>query len=273
MESTHPEPDAARCARLGELTYPEVEAIVGGARATAAIIPIGSTEAHGPHLPLATDSIISEGMATAAGRELAGRGVTAVVFPTIHYAVTEWARAFKGSTSIGESSAFNMIFDACRAAKGIGFTRVAIVTAHLEPGHIAVLRRVARRYEDELDEALVFPDKTRRANAAQLTEEFQSGSCHAGQYETSLVLALRPELVRSSIAAALPDHEVALVEHIRAGATGFVDCGMDQAYCGAPAAATAAEGEATLATLATMIADAIVRSIEAPEDIAERRGP
>ncbi|MCA9662602.1 MAG: creatininase family protein [Myxococcales bacterium] len=273
MESTHSEAGAARCERLGELTYPEVEAIVGGPRATAAIIPIGSTEAHGPHLPLATDSIISEGMAMAAGRALAGRGVTAVVFPTIHYAVTEWARAFKGSTSIGESSAFNMIFDACRAAKGIGFTRVAIVTAHLEPGHIAVLRRVARRYEDELDEALVFPDKTRRANAARLTEEFQSGSCHAGQYETSLVLALRPDLVRASIAAELPDHEVALVDHIRAGATGFIDCGMDQAYCGAPAAATAAEGEATLATLATMIADAIVRSIGAPEDGAERRGP
>ena len=70
MESTHSEAGAARCERLGELTYPEVEAIVGGPRATAAIIPIGSTEAHGPHLPLATDVIISEAMAERAAQRL-----------------------------------------------------------------------------------------------------------------------------------------------------------------------------------------------------------
>ncbi|MCA9638666.1 MAG: creatininase family protein [Myxococcales bacterium] len=255
------EQESARSRRLGELTYPEVEAIVGGPRPSAAIIPVGSTEAHGPHLPLATDSIISEGMATRAGELLAARGIECVVMPTIHYAVTEWARAFKGSTSIGEASAFNLVLDTCRAAKSIGFDRVAIVSAHLEPGHIAVLRRVARAYEEAEGEPLVFPDKTRRKNASRLTAEFQSGSCHAGQYETSLVLALRPELVRQELAGALPRHEVALVEHIQAGASGFLECGMEQAYCGSPADASAAEGEATLAVLGAMIADAIAASL------------
>ena len=258
---------------LAELTYPEVEALLAAPGRCVAILPVGSTEAHGPHLPLATDSIISEGMASRAGAALVGRGVSAVILPTIHYAVTEWAKDFGGSTSIGESTAFNLVLDACRAARSIGFDRVVMVTAHLEPGHIAVLRRVARRYEEELDEPLVFPDKTRRSNAAQLTAEFRSGSCHAGQYETSLVLALRPELVRREIAADLPAHRVDLVDHIRAGASGFAECGMDRAYCGAPAEASAAEGEATLATLATMIADAVLDSLNAAPRPPRVRSP
>ena len=263
----------ARCERLSELTYTDVEALLAAPRPCVAILPVGSTEAHGPHLPLATDSIISEGMAERAGAAIAARGITAVVLPTIHYAVTEWAKDFKGSTSIAESTAFNLVFDTCRAAKTMGFDRVVMVTAHLEPGHIAVLRRVARRYAAELEEPLVFPDKTRRANAAQLTEEFKSGSCHAGQYETSLMLALRPDLVRQAVADALPVHNVDLVDHIRAGASGFADCGMDQAYCGAPAGASASEGEATLATLATMVADAVSRSLAEVPSVAPRPVP
>jgi len=263
----------ARCHHLARMTYPEVEAMIADPRPCVAILPVGSTEAHGPHLPLATDSIISDGMAQRAGAMIADRGVEVLLLPTTHYAVTEWAKDFSGSISIGESTAFNMIFDACRAAKLIGVDRVVMVTAHLEPGHIAVLRKVARRYEEELDEPLVFPDKTRRHNASQLTEEFRSGSCHAGQYETSLVLALRPELVRKEIAADLPPHQVDLVDHIRAGASGFADCGMDQAYCGAPAGASAEEGEATLATLATMIADAVTTSLEATSQPPRQPAP
>lgn len=253
--------EAAQSRPLAALTYPEVAAIVAGARPSVAILPAGSTEAHGPHLPLGTDSIISEGMATRAGAALAGRGVECVILPTIHYAVTEWARDFKGSMSIDDDVAFALILGACKAAKAVGFTRVAMVSAHLEPGHIAVLRRAAKAYEEALGEPLIFVDKTRRAHAARLGDEFRSGSCHAGSYETSLVLALRGELVRGEIAAGLPRHEVGLVEHIRGGATGFLDCGMERAYCGDPAAASADEGERLLATLAAMTADAIVASL------------
>ncbi len=268
-----PHESCARSVHLGELTYTDVEAILAAERPCVAILPVGSTEAHGPHLPLATDSIISEGMAERAGEAVADRGIAAVILPTIHYAVTEWAKDFKGSTSIAESTAFNLVFDTCRAAKAMGFDRVVMVTAHLEPGHIAVLRRVARRYAEELEEPLVFPDKTRRANAAQLTEEFRSGSCHAGQYETSLVLALRPDLVRREVADALPVHTVDLVDHIRAGASGFAECGMDQAYCGAPSGASAIEGEATLHTLATMVADAVESSLRERHGEPERPLP
>lgn len=242
---------------LATLSYPQVQAILGGDGTKIAIVPAGSTEAHGPHLPLNTDSIISEEMARRGALALAERGYVAVRFPTIHYAVTDWAGDFAGSTSIPEDAALGVVLGACLAAKRMGFHRVVLTNAHLEPDNIRVLRDVATRYEAEAGEPLLFPDVVRRRNAERLTEEFRSGSCHAGQYETSLVLAVRPELVDRDAAAALPDHFVPLHERIAAGARSFLECGMDRAYCGNPAGASPEEGEATYAVLAQLVVDAV----------------
>ncbi|WP_434422982.1 creatininase family protein [Nannocystis pusilla] len=247
--------------RFAELSYPEVERLLALQQPKVALLPVGSTEAHGPHLPLSTDSLIGEAVVGLAAGELAGRGHLAAVLPPIHYAVTEWAKDFAGSTSIGAEVAIGLVLGTCRAMRAMGFDRVVVFTAHLEPDHIASLREVARRYEADTGDTLLFVDTTRRALAARLTPEFQSGSCHAGRYETSLVLAIRPDLVRMDLAAALPEHPVPLAEHIRAGKRGFLECDMPRAYCGAPAAATAEEGREILATLATLVVEAVVASL------------
>lgn len=244
---------------LAHLTYPEVAARLGGGGRKIAVIPVGSTEAHGPHLPLCTDSLIGAAVAERAAVELDRRGFVVMHFPTIHYAVTDWAGAFSGSVSIAASTAIELVLQTCAAARSMGFDRVAIFTAHLEPGHIASMREVARRYaETHAGEALIFPDTTRRALVARLTAEYQSGSCHAGQYETSLVLALRPELVRWELAQALPGHPVPLAQRIREGARDFVECGMDRAYCGTPAGASAEEGVASLGVLSELVVEAVL---------------
>jgi len=248
--------------RLGEMRYPEVAALIEAAARSVAILPAGSVEAHGPHLPLSTDTMISEAVAMRAAIGFAEHGWTAVVFPPVHYGVTDWAAAFSGSTSIPADVTHGLFLSAAKAARAMGFTRVALTNAHLEPGHIKVLRDVTKAYEAETGEPLVFADKTRRKNAARLTQEFQSGSCHAGQYETSLILAIRPDLVRTDLMPALPEHHVALHEKIAAGAKDFVDCGLDQAYCGRPADATAEEGERSLRTLAAMVVEAVVASVD-----------
>ena len=86
----------------------------------------------------------------------------------------------------------------------------------------------------------------------RLTEEFKLGECHAGRYETSLVLAQTPELVDREAMARLPYVGVSLPEVIAAGLKDFRDMGLAEAYCGAPAEATAEEGEASYETLADM---------------------
>lgn len=243
---------------LGALSYTKVESLLADKRRSVALIPTGSTEAHGPHLPLATDSIISTGMAQAAAAALAKLRFIAVTFPCLHYAVTDWAAAFKGSTGLQTTTAQAMLLETLVAAKRMGFDCVVMCNAHLEPDNIATLRTVAKRFFETTGAPLVFPDVTRRRVAEQLTEEFQSGSCHAGQYETSIVMALRPELVDEQAAQALPEHFVPLHEKIAGGAQDFLECGLDQAYCGAPAKATAQEGRETLATLARVTTEHVL---------------
>lgn len=246
---------------LARMTYVEVEGLLARPDPKIALLPTGSTEAHGPHLPLATDSIIAERMAELAAERLAERGFVAVRLPTLHYAVTDWAADFCGSAGISKASARGILLDLARRCGEMGFDAMVLVNAHLEPDNIATLRGVTREYEESgAPGKLLFPDKTRRRNAARLSAEFQSGSCHAGQYETSLVLAVDPGLVRSGLAESLPEHVVPLHEHIARGAKSFADCGLDQAYCGDPAKASATEGEASYAALAGIVVDAVVEA-------------
>jgi creatinine amidohydrolase len=242
---------------LDALSTTAVAELLARHERSVAIVPAGSVEAHGPHLPLGTDTLISVEVAGRAAAALAERGWLAVRFPPLHYGVTEWARAFEGTVSIPSDVALELVLHTCRAAKTIGFRAVAVTNAHLEPGHIQMLREAARRFEAEHAQPLLFVDKTRRKQAERLTDEFRSGSCHAGQYETSLVLAIRPDLVDMQLASTLPEHTVALHEKIAAGARDFAECGLDQAYCGNPAAATAREGEQTLRTLTEMVVEAV----------------
>ncbi len=255
--------DSGRGLELVALAYPEVEALLARPGPSVAIIPTGSVEAHGPHLPLCTDTLISDEVARRAANTLAARGWTAVRFPPLHYGVTDWAASFAGTTTISREVIHGLVLQACQQAHGMGFTRVAITNAHLEPGHIATLRAVTREFESQTGQPLVFSDKTRRRNAQRLTEEFASGSCHAGQYETSLVLAIRPELVKQEVARGLPEHVVKLHEHIAAGARDFAECGVEQAYCGNPAGATVEEGERSLAVLSEMVVEAVEGSLPA----------
>ena len=249
---------------LGELTHAALSRLLRGSSPTAALVPTGAVEAHGPHLPLATDTLISVGVARRAAALLAARGVTAVVFPPLTYAVTDWAASFTGTVTIPRQAAHATTLAVCEQAHRMGFGAVALVNAHLEPDNIATLRDVARDFEERCGQPLAFADQTRRRFAERLTDEFRSGSCHAGQYETSLVLALRPDLVDEDAARALPRHHVPLHEKIQAGARDFAECGLDQAYCGDPAAATAQEGEASLTTQATCTVELLLTHLGLP---------
>jgi creatinine amidohydrolase len=242
---------------LGDLSYTRVEELLEAHDRKVAVIPTGSVEAHGPHLPLSTDTLISDEVAKLSAQMLAEQGYLAVRFPPLAYGVTDWARSFRGTASISTEVIHGLVLEACLAAVEIGFDRVVLTNAHLEPGHIQTLRGVAKEFETKAGQPLLFVDKTRRKQAQKLTEEFQSGSCHAGQYETSLVLAIRPDLVDLATARALPEHVVALHEKIAAGAKDFAECGLDQAYCGNPAGATADEGRQSLQALSQMVVDAV----------------
>jgi creatinine amidohydrolase len=238
-------------------TWTELRDLLAQAEPCALILPVGSTEAHGPHLPLSTDVIIAEEMALRAARRLAARGAMALVLPPVAYSVTDFSAGFAGSVSIAAETATALVHDVLRALIQQDFTRLAIANAHLEPAHIATLRAACAAIKTETGVEVAFPDVTRRRWALLLTAEFQSGACHAGQYESSLVLHARPELVRDAARLSLEPKLISLSQAIRAGATRFTEIGGDQAYFGSPAAATSTEGDRVFDVLADMLVTAL----------------
>jgi creatinine amidohydrolase len=235
--------------RLADLRSPQLAALVAGGPAVA-LLPVGAVEPHGPHAPLGTDALISEGMCARAEEALAD--VRVLVAPTLPYGVTRYGAAFPGAVGVSEETLHALVVEVCAALLAQGVRGVVIVNNHFEPEHVATLRRAA-----EAVDGVRLLDLTRRANAARLTEEFRAGSCHAGRYETSLMLADAPALVDPERMAALPSNPVNMPAEMTAGRSDFVAMGMADAYCGAPAEATAEEGETTFATLTGMLVETI----------------
>jgi creatinine amidohydrolase len=238
--------------RLSDLTTEELRALLARPP-TAALVPVGSVEPHGPHLPLGTDTIISETAAVRACAVLASKGVTAVVAPSVAYGVTEFAEGFAGAVSVPADVLTAMLRAIAQRLLADGFSHVTFVNNHLEPAHDAAVRHAA------LDlRASVASPLTRRW-ARTLTDEFKRGDCHAGRYETSLVLAAGGPVKDEH--RALPAVGVSLAEAIRAGKSRFKDIGMERAYTGAPAEATRGEGDASYERLVEMIVTEVVEGL------------
>jgi creatinine amidohydrolase len=244
--------------RLAELTWTEAQAV--RARSPIVLVPIGSTEAHGPHLPLSTDVILSEELARRAAIALEERGVEILIAPSVSYALTDYANEFAGTISIGEETAVALISDVCGSLIEHGFERIGLVNSHLEPAHVSSLKSACARVLEKTGRTVAFPDQLEKRWARTLSEEYKRGACHAGSYETSLVLAARPELVRDDERAKLTPLPIDLAKAMKAGVRTFGEAGAREAYFGDPAAATRAEGEDLYARLVEMVVTTIVEA-------------
>ncbi len=237
---------------FAELTSPQVADLFAGQRKPVLLLPVGAVEPHGPHAPLGTDEIISAGMcARAAARLVDDPDVRVLVLPTLNYGVTRFSAAVPGAVTVGEDTLHALVVDVCGSLTRQGFSRIIVVNNHFEPAHVATLRKATA------EAGVAYLDLVRRRHAARLTEEFQSGACHAGRYETSLVLADRPALVDTEAMASLPPVAVNMPAAMAEGKSDFTAMGMSQAYCGAPADATADEGESTFDTLTDLLVEAV----------------
>lgn len=242
--------------RLAELTTESLKALLGS-HAVVALVPVGSVEPHGPHLPLGTDTVISEAAILHAAQLLenepiaTGLPIAALLAPAIPYGVTCFAEGFAGAISVPAEALTAFARAVVAGHLATGFSHVCLVNNHLEPAHDAAVRAAVVGFP--AGRASVACPLSRRWGRT-LSPEFKSGACHAGRYETSLVLAAAPRTVDLVAARALPDLEMSLSDGIKAGKNSFLAMGLDQAYTGAPARATAEEGTDLLGRLATMIA-------------------
>jgi creatinine amidohydrolase len=221
------------------------------------VLPVGALEAHGPHLPLETDVIIAQAMARAGGARLASRGMRVVVLPPLTYTAAAFAEGFAGTLSLRPETVTATVLDIAASLRRHAVGVLAIANAHLDPGHLASLDAAVSAIRRDGGPAVAFPNLASKPWALRLGDEFRSGACHAGQFETSIVLAECPELVHDAMRATLPANPASLSRAIRDGKRSFEEAGGDRAYFGFPAQATAAEGRATIEVLGAILDEAV----------------
>lgn len=250
---------------LAAITWEEARDAAGPG--SVAILPVGAVEAHGPHLPLETDVVIAQAMARAGAARLTTRGFRPVVLPPLTYTAASFALGFAGTLSLRPETVTATVVDIAAGLARCGFGALVLANAHLDPTHLASLDAAVNAIRSDVGLAVAFPNLTAKPWAFRLGDEFKSGACHAGRFETSIILAERPELVRESVMAVLPANPASLSRAIRDGRTSFEEAGGDRAYFGFPAMATAEEGRATVEVLGIILDDAV------QEELGARRWP
>jgi creatinine amidohydrolase len=163
------------------------------AEAATVLVPVAAIEQHGPHLPVMVDSLLCTAIAERAARRLAGRRKV-VVAPTVWSGLSEHHMALGGTFTLDFATFCALLRCVCRSLQRHGFERVLLLNGH--GGNEAALRVVVEQLTGELDLEIATATYWQLAAALFRTIlERQSGVRHACEAETSMVLALRPELV------------------------------------------------------------------------------
>ena len=217
----------------------------------AAVLPIGSFEQHGPHLPLATDTLIA--------CEIARRCAEAhdlLLLPPITFSCSHEHAAFPGTISLGATTLVRVIDEICADLQRQGIAKVVIVNAH---GGNNVLVNFAQEANRDRRRVLLYP------TSAHWTDARQAAGCatsnhqdmHGGELETSILLSIDADLVRAGWETA--DHEaddrslLTLLGMAEYTASGVI---------GRPSLATPDKGTALLESIVTGLSDPLKRLLE-----------
>jgi creatinine amidohydrolase len=244
---------------LAQLTWEEVRDLDRGQ--AVVVLPVGAIEAHGPHLPLDTDVVIATAMAHAGARKLAARGHVVLILPALAYTAANFGAAFQGTLSISGITVTAVIVDLARSLSEQGFRLLALANAHLDPEHLTALNEAVKLARADRLLPIVFPDLTRRPWGPRLGDEFKSGACHAGQFESSIVMREQPESVRDTVRRSLEPNPRSLSDAIKTGKRTFAEAGGPRAYFGDPRAASTEEGSRLVEVLGSILEEAVIAEI------------
>jgi creatinine amidohydrolase len=175
------------------MTWPEVKAELDAGRDTV-VIALGATEQHGPHLPLATDALIGDHLA-----RLVAERLDAFLAPTVRIGCSEHHLEFPGTLSISETTFHGVVADLVRSFARGGFGRVVLLPTHggnFRPLAAALeklgpVNGVQIRALTDLSALFAIA----RLGADEHGVPLGEGGLHAGEWETSMLIAIDPDLV------------------------------------------------------------------------------
>ena len=215
--------------------------------ARVAVLPVGSFEQHGSHLPLATDTLI----ACAITRAIASR-YPVLVLPPVTVSCSHEHQAWAGTVSISAVTLHAIVTDIRDSLRRSGIGKLAIVSGH---GGNYVLRNVVQEASVTGPDMALFPssgDWARAREAAGMGTSDHS-DMHAGELETSILLHLSPEVVRETYQTA--DHTAdSRDDLLTLGMSGYTTSGV----IGSPSLASAEKGLAALGSLQSAFSRCLV---------------
>jgi creatinine amidohydrolase len=238
------------------LTMPALEEL--RQKSQTVILPVGSVEEHGPHLPLGTDTFHALEVAR---RMAALRPV--IVAPPLFYGMCRSTREHPGTVSLSGDSLRSLLVDLGREFHRQGWRNLIFLSGHAGGTHMGALIEAAETLLSELPQARLavvnLLDLLREVLAERPHLVRTKGDAHAGEVETALMLAAYPQLVQGTAPAEWPRFpKYVLVRDKRRYWPGGV--------WGDPAAASAAQGEEILEAEARRLAE-VVASLEEAEGL------
>jgi creatinine amidohydrolase len=237
---------------LDERTWPEVESALTAGRRTV-VVAFGATEQHGPHLPLSVDRLIGEHLT-----RLVAERLDAFAAPTVPFGCSEHHLAFPGTISISEATFAAIVHDVVASFAGAGFERIVLLPSH--GGNFAPLAHAVASLPahegvrvDAVTDLMVLA-KVAAVGEAEYGVPLSEGGLHAGEWETSMMLAVHPDLVHPERGE--PGFTGTL-EEAMAGVFDGVDTLSATGIIGDPAQASAAHGERYWALAADLVVESL----------------
>lgn len=220
-----------------DLTAPAFAEAVRAA-AGVCVVPLGVVEKHGEHLPLGTDFLTAHRLAG-----LAAQQVPAVVFPPYYFGQIHEAKHQPGAIAIGYRLMYDLLENTCAEISRNGLKKIVFLNGH--GGNCAFLQHFLRAsLERRLDYTLYCIDLRHYTDAPEWKTMSETGGTvdHAGEWETSLLLDLRPELVHMEAIGGdgRPRGRLAHLDGLATGIAWYAD--QPDHYSGNAAPATAAKG-------------------------------
>jgi creatinine amidohydrolase len=254
-----------RVMRLEEIPWSRVAGL--NPDRTAVFLPSGPIEQHGPHLPLGADLFQARTVLGVIADRVAAEGWHVLVAPALPYTTAVLSRSYPGSTSVRKGHAVPFFADVLNSFAANGLRDVVVVSQHIDPPHVLAWEEACKRAAADSGaraiegyERMVFDD-LRTDALRDLLGGWPPGDSHAGLFETSVMLAARPDLVDAEALGRLEPAPMDFEEDLRR-ARDSRDLGNGLGYTGDPAAADPETGRRLVRRYAQAYGDLVVEHLE-----------